>query len=144
MSEITVKVSSYGKNRKYLMMRYTDPVTGERKARSTGTTSKREAERVAAKWEAELREGRYRPASKMTWQDATWQYADEVLSGLAPKTRDLTFSVFNAIEKRCHPRKLSDVTAAMLSTFAFLLRGEDSAGQGRPRGKGPTAQRRRV
>ena len=45
--EIEVKVADYGPNRKYLMMRYTDPVTGERKARSTGTINRREAERVA-------------------------------------------------------------------------------------------------
>ena len=56
--KITVHVVRYD-DRKNLTMRYTDPVTGKLVARSTGTTSKKEGNRIAAKWEAELREGRY-------------------------------------------------------------------------------------
>jgi len=37
--------------------------------RSTGTTKQRDAERKAAKWEAELREGRYQKRCKMSWED---------------------------------------------------------------------------
>ena len=57
-SEIEVRVVKYP-DRKYLMMRYIDPITGKQIARSTRTTKRWEAERLAAKWEAELREGRY-------------------------------------------------------------------------------------
>ena len=126
-TEIQVKVSSYGPGRKYLMMRYRNPVTGERFARSTGTANKRQAERVAAKWEAELREGRYQPATKMTWQDFTWKYSDEVLSGLAPKTAGVAFTAFNSLERLCRPKKLADVTPQLLSKFATALRSEDKA-----------------
>lgn len=45
--EIEVTVSSYGPKRKNLMMRYTDPVTGKRKARSTGARRVAVAERKA-------------------------------------------------------------------------------------------------
>ena len=128
MSEIIeVKVSSFGSKRKYLMMRYTCPVTGKRTARSTGTTVKREAERVAAKWEAELREGRYAPASKMTWQDFGLRYFAEVLPGLADKTGDLVGSVFNAFGRLTPPRRLADVTSGRLSKFAAALRAEGKA-----------------
>ena len=65
MADIKVHVARYG-DRKNLMMRYTDLVTAKLVARSTGTTSKREAEKVAAKWEAELQEGRYQKPLRMT------------------------------------------------------------------------------
>ena len=54
-SSINVHVADYG--RKSLYMRYQHPVTGRQITRSTGTKKKREAERAAAKWEAELRAG---------------------------------------------------------------------------------------
>ena len=56
--EIKVHVVKYAA-RSNLVMRYVDPVTGRQVSKTTGTSRKREAERKAAKWEAELREGRY-------------------------------------------------------------------------------------
>ena len=47
MAEITVHVARYG-DRKNLMMGYTDPVIGKLVARSTGTTSKKDADATAA------------------------------------------------------------------------------------------------
>ncbi len=64
MAEIKVKVVEFG-DRKHYQMQYVDPVTRKKKTRSTGVVKtslkkdRTEAERVAAKWEAELREGRY-------------------------------------------------------------------------------------
>lgn len=49
--KVTVTVSSYGPDRTYLMMRYTDPTTGKRIARSAGTADMNEANRVAAAWQ---------------------------------------------------------------------------------------------
>ena len=37
------------------------------KSRSTGTRKRKQAEKFAAKWEAELPEGRYKSPSKITW-----------------------------------------------------------------------------
>lgn len=50
------------------------PDSGRQIARSTGSAKQREAERAAAKWEAELREGRYNKPTKTTWQDFRHQY----------------------------------------------------------------------
>ena len=61
--EIKVYVVKYP-DRKSLYMRYLNPATGKQVARSTGETHQRDAERKAAKWEAELREGRYAKSSK--------------------------------------------------------------------------------
>jgi hypothetical protein len=66
-SEIKVHVINYG--RKNLYMRYLDPVTGKQVPKSTGTNKRREAERIAAKWEHDLREGRYQSPSKIGEQN---------------------------------------------------------------------------
>ena len=72
-NEITVLVVEYP-DRKNLMMRYKEPATGKHIARSTGTNKRREAERIAAKWEAELRDGRYSSPSKIGWDEFRERY----------------------------------------------------------------------
>ena len=76
MNEITVHVVDYG--RKYLQMRYVDPVTGKQKTRSTGVprSRRREAEKVASKWEHDLRQGRFREPSKISWGELRIRYED--------------------------------------------------------------------
>ena len=61
-------------DRANLMMRYTDPISGKQVARSTGTSRKRDAERIAAKWEAELREGRYNKPNRLEWAEFRERY----------------------------------------------------------------------
>jgi integrase len=76
-----------------------------------------EAERVAAKWEAELREGRYHDPSRITWEEFRRRYEDEVLSGLKDTTFLKVAGVFNAIERILNPQHLRDVTSDRLSYF---------------------------
>ena len=92
-SEIRVYVASYG--RKFLYMRYTDPMTGERIAKSTGKADPKEAAKVAAKWEAELQEGRYKPRSKVSWDEFRQRYEDEAMGALKATTRRLVRSLKN-------------------------------------------------
>ena len=84
-NEIKVVVVKYP-DRKNLTMRFTDPMTGKQIARSTRTANHRQAERCAAKWEAELQEGRYKRPSMTTWEEFRERYEQEYLSGLADGT----------------------------------------------------------
>jgi len=118
--EIKVHVIDYG--RKNLYMRYSDPITGKQIARSTGTRKKAEANRVAAKWEAELQEGRYKSPSKIAWQEFTDRYNDEVLPSLADRTASKVWSTFNSIEASINPKRLADLTAERLSQWQKHLR----------------------
>lgn len=122
MSEIKVTVSNYG--RKFLYMRYKDPLTGKNVAKSTGTANMKEAIKIAAKWEAELQEGRYKPASKVTWQEFRERYETEVLTSLAPNTSLKVAGVFNAVEELVPVDKLGKLDAAQLSRFQKRLREE--------------------
>lgn len=123
MSQQNIKVTVVKyPDRKFLMMRYVDPYTGKQVGRSTKTTRQREAERVAAKWEAELREGRFVPQSNVSWEAFRVRYEDEVLPGLADKTGEMLQTVFNTVERILRPRKLRDLTADRLSYLQAKLR----------------------
>lgn len=111
-------------DRRHLMMRYVDPVTGKSKCRSTGKINRRDAERVAAKWEAELQEGRYRPPVRITWPVFRERYEAEKLAGLSPNTLEATDAAFNHLEKTVAPKNLTVLTSAVLSGFQASLRAD--------------------
>ena len=121
--EISVTVVKY-LDRRFLMMRYTDPVTGKKKSRSTQTTNRREAERRAAKWEAELRDGRFQPTSKILWSEFREQYEDQKLASLADKSRESAATAMNHLERVIAPQRLVSVDSQTLSRFQATLRRE--------------------
>jgi integrase len=105
-------------------MRYVDPITGQQRARSTGTRIRREAERLAAKWEAELRSGKYQAPSKTTWSDFRERYEQEKGAALAANTLNATITAFNHLERLINPEKLASLTSSVLSQFQAKLRQE--------------------
>lgn len=121
MSELKVKVTKFN-DRKYWIAYYDCPLEGRRITRSTRKTTRREAERFAAVWEADLREGRYKPPSKITWADFRARYESEHLASLASKTEASAVTAFNRLEAACRPKRLADVTADRLSHFQRELR----------------------
>jgi len=123
MSEnnIEVTVVRYH-DRRYLMMRYVDPITGKQIARSTGTTKRRDAERKAANWEKELREGQYHRPHNISWEDFRQRYDDEKLSSLAQNTTDATDAAFNHLERVVNPKRLAAISSPVLSQFQAKLR----------------------
>jgi len=133
MNDNTIKVQVIAyPDRKHLVMRYRDPLTSKQVARSTKTTNRREAERIAAKWEAELQEGRYQSPLKMTWEEFRERYEQEVLEGLAVETDRKVQGIFNSMEEILHPVRLRDLTSERLSYYQSQLRklgkAEDTIG----------------
>jgi len=122
-----VRVVEFG-DRKHYQMQYRDPMTGRKQTRSTGVErtgrkcERTEAERVAAKWEAELREGRYQPPGRTTWADFRERYETTVLPSLAPHTGRKVFAVFNSLEAIANPARLADLTPARLAHWQAKLR----------------------
>jgi integrase len=112
------------KGKKSLYMRYKDPVTGKQIARSTGEPRRKEADRVAAKWEAELREGRYASPLKTTWAELIDKYSIEYLAGLSNGTNTKVESLFSVVEQFMSPGdlRLSQVDARWVSQFRSKLR----------------------
>ncbi len=120
---IEVRVSKWGQ-RPHYYMRWTDPATGKRQAKSTGETRKRAAERVAARWERELRSRAPNGPDDTTWEAFTWAYQDEVLPGKAKKTGSMVETVLNAVERIIGPALLADVNEDTLGRLVAQLREE--------------------
>ena len=92
-------------------------------ARSTGTTVRREAERIAAKWEAELQENRYTRPINVSWSDFRERYENEKLASLAPNTLETAVTAtINHLEEMINPQKLAALTSKVLSKFQSKLR----------------------
>jgi integrase len=121
--EIAVKVNSYGPGRP-LSLVYFDPISGKKKAKSSGTTDWREAERLAGELEKELRVGRYTPPSKLTWAEFRKRYESEKLSALSPKTAISFKTAANHLERVLNPDRLVKLTAQTMSHFQAKLREE--------------------
>jgi integrase len=109
-------------NSRFWAVRFTDPNTGRTIQKSTGTSSKKEAERFLGELRGELLTGRYASPSKITWESFRERYEEQVLPGLALKTQLKVATIFNAVESLISPERLRDLTAERLSTFQAKLR----------------------
>jgi integrase len=123
-SEIHVHVADWGAGRS-LMLRYRCPKTGETFTRSAETKLRKEAQKAAGKWEDELRSGKYKPASKTTWEEFRLRYENECV---IPEMRDSSLvrvsGVFDAVERIINPELLSEVDGNAIDLLKRTLRLE--------------------
>ena len=104
------------------VMRYLDPMTNKHVKRTTRTIKKREAERMAAKWEAELQEGRYQKSSLMSWDEFVQEHDKHILSGMKKGTAGAYESSLNVFKRLANPLRLTDITTGRMTAFATKLR----------------------
>ena len=119
--EIKVYVVKYQDRYNYAM-KYTDPGTGQNVRRSTGTSKKREADKIAAKWESALQEGRYRKRSRMSWEEFCDRFENDGTGGKKPSTVRGYFDSLSAFKRHCRPRGVYDLTTAKMTAFTRELR----------------------
>lgn len=119
----SIKVSLFRRSGEAVWrMQYRDQSTGNKVRRSCGTSKRREAERMAAKWEQELRAGVDHNAGKIDWDIFREKYQFEAASSLAEKTQQKIESVLNVYERMMKPRKLGDIDERAISRYQQLLR----------------------
>jgi hypothetical protein len=123
MKEIRVQGLKYA-DRKNLMMRYRDPTTGKQIARSTGASNERKAIQEAAKWEVQLRTGRYQRTSKMPWESFRESFEDATGEDHKIAAVRNYASTLNAFERHCRPARVADMTTLRVTAFATELRKE--------------------
>jgi len=126
MSQVKVSILKR-KNRTSYYMQYRDPVTENKITQSAKTTVRRDAERAAAKWEAEILQGLDKRQGRMSWEEFRERYTDEVLESLADRTLEKVDSVFNVFETLAKPRNLAAITPDVLSRYQQRLREEGRA-----------------
>jgi integrase len=126
MNELEVKVVKYP-DRKNLVLRWIDPDTGNKKTKSAKTTRRREAERKAAKLEADLKAGLLSGPPAVTWQEFKQAYQDDCLSSLSDATFSTVGTTFMYVEKILKPKLLKDLTGAAIATWQTKQRAEGLA-----------------
>ena len=119
-NEIRVYVIDHG--REHLRLRYTDPVTGKPHYRTSGTSSRREAEKVAAVWQADINAKRWVPGERMAWAVFVDQYTKLALPALASTTEDSYSCILSTFGRLACPAYLDSITPLMLSEYATKLR----------------------
>ena len=117
--EIRVHVVDYG--RQALYMRVRDPVTGKQVTRSTGTRRRREAEKIAAQWEADLQHGRYKPPSKVTWAEFRQRFEIDKLDHMSASYAATMATTFTHLEAM-GVVKLVDAANSLSGRFEQHLR----------------------
>jgi integrase len=121
----TIKVYVIDKGRRYLYLRYVDPVTGKPVEKSAKTTKHAEALKEAGKWQDELRTGRYQKPIHLTWEAFRDYYAANCLPSVAASTATTYEATLNVFERTCNPQKLSSITASAVTRFASALREQE-------------------
>ncbi|WP_425399981.1 tyrosine-type recombinase/integrase [Aeoliella sp.] len=119
-----IKVYVIDKGRKYWYMKYTNPLDGSEESKSTKCSDYNNALKAAAKWEADLQEGRYERSSRMSWERFISHYTENALGDLAAAT---SYGYLLALEKfsdRFHPKKLGDLTTPRITSLVTKLRAE--------------------
>jgi len=121
--EIRVTVCKWAEGRP-LMLRWTDPVSGKRKTKTSGTTSQRKAERLAGELERELRAGSTLIPCRITWQEFRERWQECRGPELSDSTIRCTGTAFNHVERVLSPDKLAKLTTRAVTTFVCALRAD--------------------
>lgn len=121
--EIKVGVVDYG--RKNLYMRYLCPIENKPIARSTGTNNRRAAERVAAKWEAELREGRYTRTPRMPWDQFIEHYTENAMGDVKASTAYGYLLALSKFNEMFRPKCVGDLTTQRVTSMVSKMRGKN-------------------
>jgi len=108
--------------RKHFEAQWPDPVTSLKKTRTTGTSVRREAERFAARLEAELAAGKPQNTERVTWEQFRKRYMAEAVPAMAPTTKGKVTSTFNLVEKHINPARLVALKAPQLSQLSTAMR----------------------
>lgn len=103
------------------MLRWKDPITRRWKHCSSGTASRTEAIRAAAKKETEL-EADHGPAGEITWERFRLRYESEYLATLAPSTRKKAATSLQYLERVLKPDRLMDISTSSLSSMFERMR----------------------
>jgi integrase len=120
---IKVHVVKYP-DRDHLVLRWKDPITGKPRCKTSGTSRRREEERVAAKVEHEIMEGQHGPASRMGWSDFRDYHERHCLSAMKQKSVDAYAAALNIYQRFHQPERLSEITAARITAWQTHLRTE--------------------
>jgi hypothetical protein len=104
-----------------LYLRYTDPVTGKRHEKNSGTRSQRKAREAAGEWKAELKAAGTGKALVVHWDDFKEDFEQNYLGDLSEGYTLNVLNTFGVIDATMKPDKLTRVTTAWVKRFKTLM-----------------------
>jgi integrase len=110
------------KDRKSLMLQWTDPESKRTKSRSAGTDDAKEAEKAREDLQYELNHNLHRDASRMSWDAFRKLFEAEYASARRLSTQRGYQATLDAFEDIVMPKRLDAVSARILSKFQEGLR----------------------
>jgi integrase len=116
-------------DRANLVLQWLDPDTGKRKSKSAETADPKEAETKRADHEADLNNGRYLDAGRITWEHFRERFEEEYVGGLRSNTRRNYNDTLNLFERLGCPKNLRGITPRTLSAFVAAMRREPTRGR---------------
>jgi integrase len=108
-----------------MLLYYLDPFTRREVSKTAGTADRGEAERAAARWEAELLD--LRGDGDDAWKFFRDRLREEYFPGVSPKTSAVMTSALNHYSRLLNPARVSDVTGSTASVFAAKLAADGIA-----------------
>jgi hypothetical protein len=106
-------------DRANLHLYYVHPLTRREVSKDSGTSVKRDAEKAAGVWEAELTE--HFGTDNDGWQHFRDRFREEHLMGLAANTLSSYTAALNTFATLMKPTRLADIDASTLSVFKSRL-----------------------
>lgn len=104
-------------------LRWIDPITGQRRKKSTKTRSRDKANRLAAQLEQEIQSGN--SPGGITWEAFRIRFEDEHLATRKPTTvHGYTKALSRFAKDVGKPKNLRSVTSSVLSTWAATMRSQ--------------------
>ncbi|MEP3479027.1 MAG: tyrosine-type recombinase/integrase [Fuerstiella sp.] len=115
MNEIVVNVVR--RKNANLYLRYTDPVTGKRHEKNSGTKSQKKAQRAAGEWQAELNTTGADRIEVTRWDVFKEAFEEHYLSDLSEGYVINVLNTFSVIDSTLKPDKLSRMDERWLQQF---------------------------
>lgn len=127
MHTVQVKIRAKPDRNNYQLY-YVDPLTGADVTKTSGTGNVREAERAAAKWEAELEE-HGTVSQMMSWEQFRLYYEDTHLVVKSPKTQSVVNTALNWLEKSIgKPKRVDMIDSLVISRLVADWRKRNMKG----------------
>lgn len=109
-----IVVKRKGRN---LNLRYTDPVTGQKVEKSSGTKNRSQAVKAAGRWQSELEKGQAVSNNRLKWDAFRDAYQEFVESRLAEGTVVKVNSMFSVIDQTMKPDSVRRIQPLWITKF---------------------------
>lgn len=124
MTEKRTKVYVIASSGPYYKLRWTDPVTGRKKVKSSKKTTRRDAERVAYVLEEQINSTQATGDGSISWETFFDLYQHRQLASMDEPTERWHLSKLNVFETHIQPAKLANVNSITISRYVAWLRGQ--------------------